>query len=105
MGMSRIFWDTNIYIYLFEDRGDFSKRAASLRSKMLARGDQLLTSTLTVGEILVKPREVGDMDLCAQYEQAIATTSLLLRFDLKAAKIYASVRQDRSISPPDAVQL
>jgi predicted nucleic acid-binding protein len=105
MGMSRIFWDTNIYIYLFEDHGDFSKRAANLRSRMLARGDQLLTSTLTVGEVLVKPMEHGDAELCTQYEQAIAATSLLLPFDLKAAKIYASLRQDRAIRPPDAIQL
>lgn len=103
--MSRIFWDTNIYIYLFEDHGDLSKRAANLRSKMLARGDQLLTSTLTVGEVLVKPMEHGDEELCTQYEQAITATSVLLPFDLKAAKIYAFLRQDRAIRPPDAIQL
>lgn len=52
--MSRIFWDTNLYIYLFEDYGELSALAGDLRSKMLKRGDQLLTSTLTLGEILVK---------------------------------------------------
>jgi predicted nucleic acid-binding protein len=105
MGMSRIFWDTNIYIYLFEDYGEFSKNAAALRSRMLERGDQLLTSTFTVGEVLVKPMEQRDAHLCAQYEQAITATSLLLPFDLKAAKIYASLRQDRTLRPPDAIQL
>ncbi len=103
--MSRIFWDTNIYIYLFEDYGELSKKAATLRSRMLARGDQLLTSTFTVGEVLVKPMEQGDTQICARYEQAIAATSLLLPFDLKAAKIYASLRQDRALRPPDAIQL
>jgi predicted nucleic acid-binding protein len=105
MEMSRVFWDTNIYIYLFEDHGEFSKTAANLRLRMLRRGDQLLTSTLTVGEVLVKPMERGDTELCAQYERAITGTSLLLPFDLQAAKIYASLRQDRTVRPPDAIQL
>ena len=68
--MSRIFWDTNLFIYLFEDYGPLSKTTAALRTKMLARGDQLLTSTLTLGEILVKPTEHGDMQLCSRYETA-----------------------------------
>lgn len=103
--MSRIFWDTNIYVYLFEDYGDLSKQAVALRSRMLARGDQLMTSTLTLGEILVKPMEQKDSDLCVQYEQAITRTSSLLSFDVKAAKIYAALREDRALRPPDAVQL
>jgi len=103
--MSRIFWDTNIYVYLFENYGEFSKQTASLRAKMLARGDLLLTSALTLGEILVKPMERGDAALCFEYEQAITGTSLLLPFDLKAAKIYAALRQDRTLRAPDALQL
>jgi predicted nucleic acid-binding protein len=103
--MSRIFWDTNLFIYLFEDYGEFSKTVAGLRAKMLTRGDQLLTSTLTLGEILVKPTEQGKTDLSVKYEQALAATALLLSFDVKAAKIYASLRCDRSLRAPDAIQL
>ena len=66
--MSRVFWDTNLFIYLFEDYGGFSGRVADLRRRMLARGDQLLTSTLTLGEVLVKPVERGDEELCRKYE-------------------------------------
>ncbi|MGB8770871.1 MAG: PIN domain-containing protein [Candidatus Korobacteraceae bacterium] len=103
--MSRIFWDTNIFIYLLEEYGKFSTAAASLRAKMLARGDQLLTSTLTLGEILVKPMERGDVEVCAQYQHAIASTSLVIPFDIEAAKTYASLRRDRAIRAPDAIQL
>jgi predicted nucleic acid-binding protein len=103
--MSRIFWDTNLFIYLFEDYGPLSKSTARLRSKMLARGDQLLTSTLTLAEVLVKPMEVGNQSLCAKYESALTTTLLLLPFDVKVAKIYASLRSDRSLKAPDAIQL
>ncbi len=103
--MSRIFWDTNIFIYLFEDYGEFSKAAASLRSRMPVRGDQLLTSTLTLGEVLVKPMEAEDPDLCEKYDQAISKTSLLVPLDAKAARIYASLRRDRALRAPDAIQL
>ena len=103
--MSRIFWDSNLYIYLFENYGGFSRKVQELRTKMLVRGDQLLTSTLTLGEILVKPMEAGQSSLCAQYENAVAATSLLVPFDVKAAKLYASLRRDRSLRAPDAIQL
>jgi len=103
--MSRVFWDTNIYIYLFEDFGPLSARAKSLRRNMLARGDQLLTSTLTLGEILVKPLEAGDTALYASYEQAIPASSVLVPFDWKAARLYATLRRDRSLRIPDAIQL
>ena len=103
--MSRIFWDTNLFIYLFEDYGPLSKATAALRTKMLARGDQLLTSTLTLGEILVKPTEHGDAQLSSQYEAAITATAVILPFDIKAARIYASLRSDGAIRPPDAIQL
>jgi uncharacterized protein len=103
--MSRVFWDTNLFIYLFEDYGALSKAVGQLRSKMLARGDQLMTSTLTLGEILVKPTERNDTDLCRKYEYAISTTATLIPFDVEAAKVYAGLRSERSLRAPDAIQL
>jgi predicted nucleic acid-binding protein len=103
--MSRIFWDTNLFIYLFEDYGAFSKDVDALRTKMIKRGDQLLTSTITVGEILIKPLQAGNKRLCESYETAIASTATLIPFDLKAARLYASIKSSRSVPAPDAVQL
>lgn len=103
--MSRVFWDTNLFIYLFEDYGGLSKRVLSLRRRMLERADQLVTSTLTLGEILVKPLEKAQDELCRKYEEALTSTTLLLPFDAKAAKIYARLRCDRSLRAPDAIQL
>ena len=103
--MSRIFWDTNLFIYLFEDYGNFSKAVVELRSRMVQRGDQLLTSTLTFGEILVKPIEHGDAERCAKYEHAISAAAVVIPFDLGAAKIYAELRSDKSVKAPDAIQL
>ncbi|HYA62750.1 MAG TPA: type II toxin-antitoxin system VapC family toxin [Candidatus Sulfotelmatobacter sp.] len=103
--MSRIFWDTNLFIYLFEEYGDLSKRVQAIRRKMLERGDQLLTSTFTLGELLVKPMEKGALDLCKKYENALARSALLIPFDVPAATHYSRLRCDRTIRPPDAIQL
>lgn len=103
--MSRVFWDTNLFIYLFEGEGSILKQVTALRQSMLARGDQLITSALTVGEILVKPIEQRDDDLARKYVEAIEATALILPFDAKCATIYAGVRCDRSLKPPDAIQL
>jgi predicted nucleic acid-binding protein len=103
--MSRIFWDTNIFIHLLEGHGAISERVAALRRAMLARGDQLFTSTLTLGEVLVKPLESGDTELAGKYERAITTSALVINFDAKAARRFAALRGDRSIRGPDAIQL
>jgi uncharacterized protein len=103
--VSRIFWDTNLFIYLFEDYGELSQRVASIRERMLARGDQLYTSTLTLGEVLVKPLEKNNPELRQKYEDAISRTSTLLALDRDAAQNYASLRCNRSLKAPDAIQL
>jgi predicted nucleic acid-binding protein len=103
--MSRVFWDTNLFIYLFEGEGSILKQVTALRESMLARGDQLITSALTVGEILVKPIEQRDDDIARKYVEAIEATALILPFDAKCTTIYAGLRCDRSLKPPDAIQL
>ena len=103
--MSRIFWDTNLFVYLIEDRGERAERVAALRRWMIEREDELLTSTLTLGEILVKPMETGDEELMRRYEHAIGAGATVLPFDDGAARRFAEIRRDRSIRPPDAIQL
>lgn len=103
--MSRVFWDTNLFIYFLEGNNQLSVDTRRLRKSMLARGDQLLTSALTLGEVLVKPLERGDRVLCTKYENAITKVASVLPFDAKAAWKYAEIRFDRSLRAPDAVQL
>ncbi len=103
--MSRIFWDTNLFIYLWEDYGAHSQAVEKLRTTMLRRGDQLVTSTLTLGEILVKPTAAGNVALCRKYEDAILSVALLIPLDARVAKIYSSIRRDRLLKAPDAIQL
>ena len=104
--MSRIFWDTNLFIYLLEGSGENFQRVRGLLDRMLERRDELLTSTLTLGEVLVKPMEMGRNDWAQRYERFLDSPGVrLLPFDRDSARIYASIRRDRTIRPPDAIQL
>ncbi len=103
--MSRIFWDTNLFIYLWEDFGKLSSQVLTLRNRMLTRGDELLTSAITLGEILVKPIQKHDAKAVAYYQKLIATTAVVIPFEEKAALAYAGLRADRSLRPPDTIQL
>ena len=103
--MSRVFWDTNLFVYLIEGRGDRAERVAALRRRMVERGDELLTSALTLGEVLVKPMEAGDDALSERYERAIRAAATVVPFDVRAAPRFAAIRRDRSIRAPDAIQL
>lgn len=103
--MSRIFWDTNLFVYLFEDYRELSKKTIRLRRRMMERGDQLLTSTMTLGELLVRPTQRGDQATCRKYEENLTRGAVVIPFDLKAARIYATLRADRTLKAADAVQL
>ena len=73
---------------------------------MLERGDGLATSALTVGEVLAGPVRSRNDAVCKQYLSVFSQPEIrLLTFDLAAAGHYAQIRQDRSIQPPDAIQL
>ncbi len=103
--MSRVFWDTNLFIYLFEGRGPSAERVVELRGRMVERHDELLTSALTLGEILVKPLQAGDEARALRYRRALADTATILTFSEEAAPHYARIRLDRTVRPPDAIQL
>ena len=103
--MSRVFWDTNLFIYLIEDTGARTRQVLSLYERMLERGDELFTSAFTLGEVLVKPVECQDDALRERYESAISNGASVLPFDMSAAPYYAEIRRDRTIRPPDAIQL
>ena len=103
--MSRIFWDTSLFLYLFGAPDARTERVAALRQRMLERRDELCASALTLGEVLVKPVTRADEAIRERYERAFAQTVRLLPFDRDAARLYAEIRQDRTIRAPDAMQL
>src|SRR5712692_7967442 len=104
--MARVFWDTNLFIYLFEHNAQWSNRVIEFRQGMIARGDELLTSFLTLGEALTKPREAGNSILEKSYLQFFTSGAIeLIPFEVEAARQYAGIRSRERIRPADAIQL
>ena len=104
--MSRVFFDTNLFIYLLEEAGARSVRVRAILERMSQRKDELLTSTLTLGEVLVKPLAAGDYAWTDRYEKALTTPGVsMLPFDRASARIYAQLRTDKTLKAPDAIQL
>jgi predicted nucleic acid-binding protein len=104
--MSRIFLDSNLFIYHLEDLGPRGNRANFIFERLSNRNDTILTSTLTVGEVLVKPIRTGNRTLEAKYKDLLREPEVkVLSFDRAAGEIFARIRQDRAIKAPDAIQL
>jgi predicted nucleic acid-binding protein len=104
--VSRVFLDTNLWIYIVEDAGDLSRHARDLVLRAAERRDTLLTSTMTVGEVLTKPRELKLHALAGRYRSLLASPGVIvLPFDIDCAELYADLRADRTIKSPDAIQL
>ena len=49
--------------------------------------------------------EENALELAADYERLLTVGATLVTFDVKAARAFAAIRRDRSIRPPDAIQL
>jgi predicted nucleic acid-binding protein len=104
--MARVFWDTNLFIYLFEKNAEWSPRVIELRRRMLARGDELLTSYLTVGEVITKPKQLNNAMLEKTYLNFFSGGSVeLVGFSLDAAQRYGDIRSREGVRPADAIQL
>jgi predicted nucleic acid-binding protein len=104
--MARVFWDTNLFIYLFEKNAEWSPRVIELCKKMLARGDELVTSHFTVGEVITKPKHLHNAMLEKSYLNFFSGGSVeLVAFGLEAAQRYADIRSRERIRPADAIQL
>lgn len=103
--MSKFFFDTNVFVYLFEDYEPFSTMVDAIWRRMVRRGDKLVTSAMTLGELLVKPSKLGQASLVEQYDHAIRTRAQVISFDTQIAWRYASLRATHAIRNADAIQL
>jgi predicted nucleic acid-binding protein len=103
--VSRIFFDTNVFIYLFEGAEPFRSKMLNIRRRMIERGDLIVTSTMTLAEILVKPTRLGRISLVEEYDRAVHATAQVVPFDTQAARRFASLRGTYKLRSADAIQL
>src|SRR5579863_10251624 len=64
--VSRIYWDTMLFIYWLEDHPRYGHRVQQIFERMRDRQDRLCTSTFAVGETLVGFHKRGAIDMAAR---------------------------------------
>lgn len=103
--MSKVFFDTNMFIYMFEGLEPFRSRVLEIRKRTIDRGDQIVTSAMTLGEVLVKPTKLGQTSLIDEYDRAIRSTARVISFDASVSWRYAALRATHTLRSADAIQL
>ena len=104
--MSRIYWDTMLFVYWLEGHPDHAARMNQIRTRMEARRDTLCTSALTLGEVLTGLYKLGAWEMAAQIRDAFLSPQIqLLPFTPETADHYARIRANHRVSPADAIHL
>lgn len=105
--MKRVFLDTAPLIYLLETEGTRQKAVADQLRRWVANGASLMTSVLTLTELLTGPRQEGKEQMARQYRAALLELlgCPLLPIDEKTADHAATLRARFNLRTPDALQM
>lgn len=104
--MSRIYWDTMLFVYWIEDHPQYAERVQEIFDKMEHRGDSLYTSAFTLGELLTGPVKQSATDLVEQIRSLFRSPAVeMVPFTGETAERYASIRASHRVSPADAIHL
>lgn len=103
---TKIFWDTNLFIYLFQSDPRFGARVAYLRKKSLDRGDEIFTSALAIGEILAGTYRDKKAEDAERIREGILGAGVrVLPFDSRAMDIFGRIRAKHRTSAADTIHL
>ena len=104
--MSRIYWDSTLFVYWLENHPSFASRVEHIFNTMMTRGDTLCTSFLAIGETLAGPLKHGRLQTAAHIEQFFDSGLVeMVPFDRKAAGQFARLRASSGVRPADAIHL
>lgn len=104
--MSRIYWDTMLFIYWLEDHPQYAKRVDAIHSRMKERQDRLITGTFTFGEVLAGVYRKNATRLADESRRLLqAVVAEAVPFTLDTAEQYARIRGSLGLAPADAIHL
>jgi predicted nucleic acid-binding protein len=104
--VSRIYWDTMLFIYWLENHPQFAERVDAIHSRMQARGDRLITGAFTFGEVLAGAYRKGVGHLADQSRRLLqGVVAEVVPFDIETADHYAKIRGSLGLAPADAIHL
>ncbi len=102
--MSRVFWDTMLFVYLLEGNPEFAPRVGELLERSYTRGDDLYTSHLAVGEVLAGAR--GDQRKETTFRHEISDMGFVaLPFVERCVDTFARLRSVYRLQARDSIHL
>jgi predicted nucleic acid-binding protein len=101
--VSRIFWDTMMFVYLLEGHQEFGPQVRASLKRSRERADILVTSHLALGELMAGADDRLETERC----EAIITgmTFTFLPFDGKCVPTFARLRSEMGLKAPDSIHL
>jgi predicted nucleic acid-binding protein len=104
--MSRIYWDSMLFIYWLENHPHYAGRVQQIRERMKDREDQLCTSAFTVGETLVGFHKRGEAESAGRVRKLFLEGSIeIIPYTGDLADSYARIRASQGVSSADAIHL
>ena len=107
--LARVYLDTNVFFEAFEGRGPLSEKLAHfLVANENQQRQRLVTSELTLAELLVKPIEMQRHDLISTYDNWTISNPYLEVVPVSREVLGdAALRRarDKSLKLPDAIHL
>lgn len=104
--MSRIYWDTMLFVYWLEGHPEYASAVGAIHRRMEARGDVVVTSVFSLAETLVGVRKQGSVLRERQVREFYSRfVGRLVPFGPEIVGRYADVRAAHRVSPPDAIHL
>lgn len=104
--MSLIYWDTMLFVYLFEGHPEFEPKVRRIWNRMHQHRDILCTSTLTVGEALTGPLRQGKRTEAEKLRTFFHNSDIrLIDFRLPTAELFADFVGKELAYAGDAIHL
>lgn len=104
--MSRIFWDSMLFIYLLEGNPAYVRRVQELLDRSYQRNDSLFTSCLALGEIMAGAQKSPRSGKAAAISQTIEEMGFaLLPFDRGAVEPFSKLRANNRLPTADSIHL
>ncbi|MFY9909113.1 MAG: PIN domain-containing protein [Candidatus Sulfotelmatobacter sp.] len=105
--MSRIYWDTMLFIYWLEENPRFGKRVDEIWSRMQERNDQLITGALALGEVYAGAYKQGANKERIQAVKAALedAVSEVIPFTVETAVVFGQIKGSLNIASAGAIHL
>lgn len=104
--MSRIYWDSMLFIYLLEAHSVFGPKVRTILQGMSVRNDILCTSLFSIGEVLTGPRQRGSNSGVEAVSRFFSSGAVeILPFNMKTVEAYSVIRSIVRVRQADGIHL